>query len=104
MRGGVESPRKGQAVHIGGVDLIERAEAAARVIAVVGWPRVRGRFQLGCGIQGLSGCRWQIEESRGKCSSRKYSLCFFEGEFHWAPSSVTSNCRYKQKDCACRLA
>src|SRR5579859_7454204 len=98
----MESPGKRQAVHVTCVDLIECAEAAAGVITVVSWPRVGGRLQQGCGIQGLSGCGWQIEETRGKCSSRKYSLCFFEGEIHWAPSPVTSNCRCKQKDCACR--
>src|SRR5690349_12593726 len=53
VRGIDPGERKG--IDVGSVDLVERAEAPAGIVAVVGGPRVGGGFEEGGGIETLRG-------------------------------------------------
>ena len=47
------NPGERKRLDVGGVDLVERAEAPARVVAVVGGPRIGGGFEKSGGIEAL---------------------------------------------------
>src|SRR5215475_785867 len=50
-----ESPSERERTDVLGIDLVERAEAPAGIVAVVGGPGVCGRFEQGCGVKRLRG-------------------------------------------------
>ena len=51
--GDAVKPLEGELIEVARVDLSERAEAAARVVAIVGRPSVGGRFEQGLGVEPL---------------------------------------------------
>src|ERR1043165_2070687 len=58
-----EGPGDGKGIDVGSVDLVERAVAAAGIVAIVGRPGIGGRFEKGGGVKALSGGSRQNREA-----------------------------------------
>src|SRR5207253_462330 len=90
----VKSPGQGEQIHVPRVDLVEGAEAGARIVSIVGRPGVGRRLEQSRGIEPLRGsAQWTKTQGKEQRVNHKRRTLMYVSKHRYSCFSFFRVCR-----------